>query len=433
MRVGGRCADAPTMAKGISPDRRMGHPCGGCRTSSRLGILGVVIVLLGLGMVVSASGLPGASTGVGPRNGAIALPTLMRQGLVLPMGDPAGEDGLQVAYPSVLFENGTYRMWYFEVQASPWYARIAYASSPDGRNWTTHGAVLSPTLPDESFDVAYPTVVKVGATYWMWYDGYDGSVYRIFAATSPDGMNWTKQGVVLDLGPAGSQDSASLGYPFALYANGTFYLWYTGLTSFTPPENAAIMLAISTNGLNWTKLGVVLRGGPLGSADGYNVFTAGVVRYGSTFVMAYMGQYNTSYGRVFWATSPDGVQWTKVGVALVPDPPREDSVGGADPMIGPDGVWRVYYGVRNDTTDIQIYLATGSLESAPPPPGSGGSSGNGTAPGPTGPATGAGWAAAAAELLGPWTPLVTLLLAEAFGASVAIGVASLGYRWRPRR
>lgn len=415
--------------------------------SSRPTILAVAIVLLALGMAASASSLPAASIPLKPRVATVALPTLTRQGLVLPMGDPMGEDGEQVGYPSVLAENGTYKMWYFEVQASPWTARIAYASSPDGRNWTKHGAVLVPTLPNEFNDVAYPTVLHVNGTYWMWYNGWDGLTYRIFAATSPDGINWTKQGVVLDVGPAGSPDSASLAYPFALYENGTFYLWYTGLTSFTPGRNAAIMLATSTNGLNWTKWGVVLTEGPVGSIDGFNVFTSGVVRFGSTFVMTYMGQYNTSSGRVLWATSFDGMHWTKTGIALSPDPPQEDSVGQADPIIGPDGIWRIYYAVRNYTTDIQIYLATGSLQSvSPPPPGGGGSSGNGTAPGPTplpspngtltppnstapgptGPSNGLGTpASAAAGPLGTWAPLITLLLAELLGASVAVGTASV--------
>ncbi len=336
--------------------------------------LAATLVILLAGLSVFAFFAPRSPSRITPAaltpSASVNLPNLTRQGLVLPMGTGDAPDALQVAYPSVLLDHGVYKMWYFEVQPSPWYAQIAYATSADGRNWTKHGAVLSPTLPNESFDVAYPTVALVNGEYWMWYVGYDGSsTYRIFAATSPDGVSWTKHGVVLDLGPPGSPDSASVAYPFVLYDNGRYDMWYTGLASFSPPDNAAIMFATSSNGLNWTKEGVVLRPGGAGSLDAYNVFTAGVVKDGSTFVTLYMGQDANVTSRLFWATSSDGMTWDKVGVALAPDPPAEDSVGGADPVILPDGTWMVYYGVRNDTSDIQIYLASsGNAASSPPPP-----------------------------------------------------------------
>jgi hypothetical protein len=40
---------------------------------------------------------------------------------------------------------------------------------------------------------AYPgPVLKEGDTYRMWYAGYTGNNVRVFHATSPDGLTWTK-------------------------------------------------------------------------------------------------------------------------------------------------------------------------------------------------------------------------------------------------
>lgn len=342
----------------------------------------------------------------------MALPDLTRQGLVLPMGTGNAADAWQVGYPSVLVDHGVYKMWYFEVQPSPWYAQIAYATSVDGVAWTKHGAVLSPTLPQEFNDVAYPTVALVNGMYWMWYDGWDSVTYRIFAATSPDGITWTKHGVVLDVGPAGSQDSASLGYPFVLFDHGVFDMWYTGLTSFSPPDNAAIMFATSTDGLNWTKAGVVLTPGAAGSVDSYNVQTSGVVRVGSTFVMIYTGIDGNLTSRMLWALSSDGLTWTKSGIALSPDPPAERGIGSGDPIVLADGTWMVYYGVRNNTSDIQIYLASSSGE------------GHGT--------SGGSFLAVAAALTDWAPPLVVLATFTGLGAAAGAGTGWTVDRIRSR-
>lgn len=409
----------------------------------------LIVLVAGLSLFVFSSTYVPLRSPTAPslRTSSLALPNLTRQGLVLPMGTGNAPDALQVGYPSVLVDRGVYKMWYFEVQPSPWYAQIAYATSLDGRNWTKHGAVLSPSYAQESFDVAYPTVALVNGTYWMWYNGYDGSsVYRIFAATSADGVNWTKHGVVLDVGPAGSQDSASVAYPFVLFDNGTFRMWYTGLSSFSPPGNAAIMYATSANGLNWTKEGTVLTVGSAGSIDAYNVFTSGVVRDGSRLVMTYMGQDANGTSHILWAVSSDGVGWTRAGVALLPDPPAENGIGQADPLILADGTWMVYYAVRNYSSDIQIYLATSGNSTSsgnttsppstspsppsPPPESIPPSSPSSAAPGSGGllsPALGSFYAFAAAV-----SPAVAVGLVTLAGAAVGAGLGAFVLRKRTR-
>src|SRR5207245_986086 len=85
-------------------------------------------------------------------------------------------------------------------------------------------APLGASLPQDSQIDAYPEVVKVGATYRMWYGGYNGSNYRILAATSTDGTAWTKLGVSIDLGLAGSQDGYYAVMPKVAFVGGQYMM-----------------------------------------------------------------------------------------------------------------------------------------------------------------------------------------------------------------
>ncbi len=388
--------------------------------------MGLCLVLAAAGFLsataITVHAVPSA-TSAAPSD-SFGLPNLTRRGLVLPMGNSSAPDGLQVGHPAVLADGSIYRMWYFEV-ATSWYCQVAYATSVDGKVWTKLGAVLWPTLPDEGHNTAYPSVVRVNGTYWMFYDGtpnIDASDYRIFAATSPDGVNWTKLGVVLDLGPPGSPDGISLLYPHVLFVNGTFDLWYTGLSSLTPPGNGAIMLAQSTNGLNWTKQGIVLSNGTAGSLDSYNAVAGSVAVLGSTYVMVYDGETGYLTSNLLYALSGDAVHWTKMGLALPRDPPRESYLAQPDLVVLPDGTWNLYYVVRNYTSDLQIYLAAGTPGAASSSPSPSPAPGKASAP-----------SSGSLAFLTSWAPpAVAVPVLAGLGALGGAGFFILLRRKRPR-
>jgi len=265
-------------------------------------------------------------------------------------------ESLQAGYPSVLWDAGVYKMWYFGCPPS-YFCEIGYATSQDGRNWTRYGPVLGPSLLQDSQIAGYPEVVKVGATYRMWYGGYNGSNYRILAATSSDGATWTKLGVAIDLGPAGSQDAYYAVLPRVVFVGGQYMMWYTGLSHPQPP-NQAIMLATSTDGLNWTKLGVVLDHGAAGAPDSHGVSGGDVVFDGSMFRMIYDGQTNETSSTLLYAISTNGIEWQKQGIALEVQPPQERLI--AFPSILPlAGRWHVYYTARAGVSDLSFYEASG--------------------------------------------------------------------------
>jgi len=169
----------------------------------------------------------------------------------------------------VLIEGGTYRCWYtgwngeFEQTGgglcTQVHFRIGYATSPDGIAWTKHpgsaGAGSIVGLGDagqgDAKGAAHPHVLKVGGTYRMWYEGFDGTTWRIMHATSPDGVTWTKQGVVLEPGGAGSRDQLGLRNPLVLQRGGQYELWYQGQGTSAP--NFRVLRATSPDGVTWTK------------------------------------------------------------------------------------------------------------------------------------------------------------------------------------
>jgi predicted GH43/DUF377 family glycosyl hydrolase len=257
-------------------------------------------------------------------------------------------------------------MWYFGCGSS-YQCEIGYATSGDGRNWTKQGIVLVPSLPEEARSVGYPEVRKIGDSFRMWYNGFDGTTYRILEADSPDGRNWTKHGVVLDAGPLGSADSHGVGYPRIVF-DGTYHMWYTTVLVSQP----SILLATSLDGLAWTRKGVVLSSGPSWALDSFGVFAGAVVRIGERYGMVYGGNSNTSTQRLFFAESADGTSWVRLGLALDVLPPAENLIGQPSFVALSNGSWAVYYVARAGASDLQIYLAEGPS----PLPTAGSSGGN---------------------------------------------------------
>ncbi len=275
---------------------------------------------------------------------------LVRQGLMVPRGP--GWDSAEVGAPTVILDQGTYRMWYFGGSGGSTWA-IGYATSPDGQTWTKRGVVLSPSRPEEGSAVAYPEVLKVAGEYKMWYSASSGAHYRILYANSTDGVAWTKHGIVVDVGPPGSGEDLNVYSPTVVFEAGTYRMWYSGQPSASP--RVWTFLATSADGLAWTKLGVVLSPGPPGSYDSTAAYDASVRLVGSWYEMVY-GGVSPIPCRLMYARSTDGVNWTKVGLILDGLDPDESGMDSPTLLVESDGSWKVYYHARG--TALQIYLAT---------------------------------------------------------------------------
>ena len=206
---------------------------------------------------------------------------------VLSLGTGGSWDDEGVVLPSVIFESDIFKMWYHGDDGSA--TRIGYATSPDGVTWTKSGSnpVLSLGSSGSWDDAAIlePTVLFDGSIYHMWYQGFGGSNRRIGYATSPDGVTWTKSGSnpVLNLGSSGSWDDLELRQPFVILDGGLYRMWYTG-------SNGSIQqfgYATSTDGVSWTKHGgnPIMNRGASGSWDDVWMASPRVLMIGSSYEM----------------------------------------------------------------------------------------------------------------------------------------------------
>jgi hypothetical protein len=197
-----------------------------------------------------------------------------------------GDDPVQ-AYPTVLVEQGRFRMWVGS-------GTIDLAESDDGVHWTvTAESVLRPSDvgPWGGLSLLYPSVARVDGGYLMLVTGFDGAGLRIGRATSPDGIAWTAAPLdpVVATGPSSAFDNKATAAP-CLVPNGSgLLLWYAGYdTSKTDPGPYRVGLATSDDGLTFTKAGVSLDL-PADGPDAYSTRDPAVLHTSDGWLMIYAG------------------------------------------------------------------------------------------------------------------------------------------------
>jgi predicted GH43/DUF377 family glycosyl hydrolase len=130
-------------------------------------------------------------------------------------------------------------------------------------------------------NLAGGTVIKNGSTYEMWYEGQNSTTVSIGLATSSDGVTWTKSlsNPVLTKSTSG-WDSAHVGKPAVILDGGTYKMWYSGTNDPTGQTGRQIGYATSADGVTWTKYGSnpVLPNGGLNDWDGGGVWGATVIK-----------------------------------------------------------------------------------------------------------------------------------------------------------
>lgn len=201
----------------------------------------------------------------------------------------------------------------------------------------------------DSAAVGSPSVVRLGPTeYVMYYEGSDpgSSASRIGRATSTDGVVWIKDPAtpVLDAGPPGAFDEGGVRWPAAVFDGTTWHLWYAGGDGLT---GARIGYATSPDGIAWTRAngGEPVLSGEAGAWDRSGVGMPTVVLDGGGFELWYVGDYlEVAIGH---ATSPDGVAWTRSGASPVLRPGSGgawDMFGAWEPTVVKDGdTYRMWY------------------------------------------------------------------------------------------
>ena len=208
-------------------------------------------------------------------------------------------------------------------------------------------------------------ILKEDGVYKLWYTGYNGTIWSIGYATSPDGIAWTKQGKILDKGSAGQVDSAHVLHPSIIKDGDVYKMWYSAHDG-TNWNN--ICYATSTDGITWTKQGSVMQKG--GTYENGYAYAARVIKNGETYKMWYCGYDGTTNVRIHYATSADGLTWVKHGVALnIGSSGSYDSFYLYYPFVVKDGdeykMWYVGWGGTNyrimyaNSQDGQVWVKQG--------------------------------------------------------------------------
>ncbi len=181
-------------------------------------------------------------------------------------------------------------------------------------------------------------VIKVGKTYYVYYTkipdaqpkywgaGYWGS--SVWCAKSEDeGHSWTEVGEMLEVGETGQWDSQAVFTPNIIYANGKYYLYYTGVKP--TPGNAEGEFE-NNNLTDITAIGVAVAESPTGpfkrvsevpilkvsvepeKFDSYRVDDAALLYRNGLYWMYYKGRSLTS--------GHGGPAHTSMGVAFSKNP-----------------------------------------------------------------------------------------------------------------
>ena len=184
----------------------------------------------------------------------------------------------------------------------------------DGINWTEYSG--NPVLDigssgewDDSL-IAHAAVIYNGEKYEMWYSGSDGNHFRIGYAYSTDGINWTKYAgnPVLDIGDAGSWSNYDLFAPDVLFDGSIYRMWFSASET---SSKGRIGYAVSVDGITWDIFSdPVIETGSDGEWDEFFAHAPSVTYNGTSYEMWYQGYDSTRY-RIGYATSTDGVNWTK--------------------------------------------------------------------------------------------------------------------------
>jgi predicted GH43/DUF377 family glycosyl hydrolase len=161
---------------------------------------------------------------------------------VLKVGIETEWDNCFLEGPSVIKEDGIYKMWYaaydcnVDGELTDGTVNIGYATSTDGISWTKHEGNPVMTVSAGQWDAVYvqdPHVIKYDNAYHMWYGGADvGDNYfqQTGYAFSDDGIHWVKSNhnPILKRGSAGQWDANTASFPSVLVLNDKVKMWYTG-------------------------------------------------------------------------------------------------------------------------------------------------------------------------------------------------------------
>jgi predicted GH43/DUF377 family glycosyl hydrolase len=259
---------------------------------------------------------------------------------------------------ALLRESGKYRMWF------SWRPKksVALVESADGIRWSTPEIVLGPNpSTDWEADINRPVVVHRNDGYHMWYTGQARDQSWIGYARSADGKTWTRVSAKPVISPEVAWERVAVMCPHVIWDDSAhqFRMWYSGGEQYEPD---AIGYATSPDGLAWTKspANPVFKSDSGIAWERHKVTACQVVQRDGWYVMFYIGFPDVDHAQIGIARSRDGIRdWERLPANPVirPGESKWDHDACYKPFAIFDGSkWLLWYNGRHGGVE-QIGLA----------------------------------------------------------------------------
>ncbi len=260
---------------------------------------------------------------------------------------------------SALHEAERYRLWF------SWRPRhaIAMVESADGFHWNQQPQIA--LAPDKATgwedDVNRPLVLKRGDLYHLWFTGQANGHSWIGYALSTNGLAWTRQSNKPVLAPDAPWEKVAVMCPHVVWDEHLkrFRMWYSAGDQYEPD---AIGYATSPDGLHWTKYSAnpVFRPDPNSAWDCRKVTGVQVLQSADWHLMFYIGFRDVDHAQIGLARSRDGItHWERhhANPIIRPGAGQWDADACYKPFALYDGTrWLLWYNGRRGGTE-QIGVA----------------------------------------------------------------------------
>jgi predicted GH43/DUF377 family glycosyl hydrolase len=275
-------------------------------------------------------------------------------------------------FPDMIYKDGQYWAYYITYKTNSGKGGVGLAVSDNGVDWKDKGCVLQ---PGEDYDCngAYFAGVwlDTDGTFYLTYEckgGEDteyGTLENVALATSKDGINWTKEGVILYKNPDWDWQLANVGTPDLYKKDGVWYLYFHGF-DYTDCQ-VGVAYGEDLHNLTVHPEPIIRTeddtpySGTVGRRD--------VIYVGGYYYMVYEvstdqaeeGGYNGAYWTHMFARSKDLITWETIGEPIITQT-NED--GSQKAGMGYDGpCWMiigkhiyVYVRIKNRTTAFELTL-----------------------------------------------------------------------------
>ncbi len=163
-----------------------------------------------------------------------------------PILEPISGEEIQISENSVIRDINEYKIW-FTTQLVNGNYEIKYATSSNGINWNRHPILgLNIINWESNINMFSPSVIKKDGQYLMWYNAVKDNQWHVGFATSTDGYNWIKN-LEPVIKPTEIWENTTVGRPSTIFRNNQFEIFYHA------GNNDVIGHATSTDGINWIK------------------------------------------------------------------------------------------------------------------------------------------------------------------------------------